>query len=841
MSAERLTPDPRFGMLSPVVSSTTTLPTSGTTLTVARSRTITRDGATGLAATLVEGTTVAGKTSSSTYNAALQKWTTTTAAGRTSVVSVDGAGRPLLVQRNGLADTTFTWNQGRISTITRTGRPARQFFYTDGTDGDGYASKTIAPNGDITLFAHDARGRVTKQSRIGGNLTSLFTAASYDPSGELAYLAPPGHDGVTSRHRFSYEERGLLDTYTPPDVANTGSVTYSYNDDAQLTAIGLPGGTSVTHTWNPTTGQLESVTLPGGMGTITYGYEQARQQLASMAGPGNITTSIVHDGNLVKSLAWTGDFGDSVSAGVSFDYDASFRLAKEKVNDDNEMRWAYDNDGYPTWVGTCDYTAGTAGTGTGMALTWNDKSTTNPHSLSATIGSVTDGVFGNRVEDTWVKNAFGELDSYTATYKDSQTTKALYSELLNVSARDNLGRIVTRRDSLDGATTTTTYGYSQGRLSSVTVGTSATKQYRYDANGNRLNIGGEDDTAHDAVYDFQDRLTSYNGTDYAYTADGYLHTKTTGASVTTYNYDALGNLRSVALPANKTITYKVDGSGRRVSRSDGTTTHRYIYRSKLQPVAEVDANGAVLARYVYVTGRNVPDFMTRGAATYRIITDHLGSVRAVVDLANGAIVQKIDYDVWGKATLLAGSWDLHPFGFAGGLYDPDTGLVRFGARDYDPEVGRWTAKDPIRFRGGDTNLYGYVLSDPVNGVDYAGLRVFLCSDPAQLPFASFFGWRHYWLMTDSQERGMGLANGACCLGVDWQKHDGRHRDPAADCQQIPDVDESCVNSLLASGESLGNFTPWNTCEDAARNALNYCTRDLSALEGAGWPTWADAF
>ena len=39
------------------------------------------------------------------------------------------------------------------------------------------------------------------------------------------------------------------------------------------------------------------------------------------------------------------------------------------------------------------------------------------------------------------------------------------------------------------------------------------------------------------------------------------------------------------------------------------------------------------------------------------------------------------------------------------------------ARDYDAEVGRWTSKDPIGFEGGDTNLYGYVLSDPVNLLD----------------------------------------------------------------------------------------------------------------------------
>ena len=62
----------------------------------------------------------------------------------------------------------------------------------------------------------------------------------------------------------------------------------------------------------------------------------------------------------------------------------------------------------------------------------------------------------------------------------------------------------------------------------------------------------------------------------------------------------------------------------------------------------------------------------------------------------------------------------------GGIYDPDTGLVRFGARDYDPEVGRWTTKDPILFEGGDTNIYVYVGNDPVNAIDPEGLEPLAC-------------------------------------------------------------------------------------------------------------------
>jgi RHS repeat-associated protein len=76
---------------------------------------------------------------------------------------------------------------------------------------------------------------------------------------------------------------------------------------------------------------------------------------------------------------------------------------------------------------------------------------------------------------------------------------------------------------------------------------------------------------------------------------------------------------------------------------------------------------------------------------------------------------------WGNQTMIAGAADWLPFGFAGGLADPDTGLVRFGARDFDPHVGRWTAKDPNLFAGGSTNLYEYCGGDPIDHIDPSGL------------------------------------------------------------------------------------------------------------------------
>ena len=137
-------------------------------------------------------------------------------------------------------------------------------------------------------------------------------------------------------------------------------------------------------------------------------------------------------------------------------------------------------------------------------------------------------------------------------------------------------------------------------------------------------------------------------------------------------------------------------------------------------MAELDGNGNIVSRFVYASKGNVPDYMVTGSVTYRIISDHLGSPRLVVDVTNGAVVQRMDYDEFGQV-ITDTNPGFQPFGFAGGLYDRDTKLVRFGARDYDAETGRWTAKDPILFAGGDTNLYGYVSNDPINFGDADGL------------------------------------------------------------------------------------------------------------------------
>jgi RHS repeat-associated protein len=121
----------------------------------------------------------------------------------------------------------------------------------------------------------------------------------------------------------------------------------------------------------------------------------------------------------------------------------------------------------------------------------------------------------------------------------------------------------------------------------------------------------------------------------------------------------------------------------------------------------------------YAEESGAPIALIRAGVFYRVVKDHLGSVRLVVNATTGEVAQSIDYDAYGRVIRETGA-GFQPFGFAGGLYDATTKLVRFGARDYDPSTGRWTNKDPIGFAGQQGNVYLYVNGDPVNRLDLRG-------------------------------------------------------------------------------------------------------------------------
>jgi len=162
--------------------------------------------------------------------------------------------------------------------------------------------------------------------------------------------------------------------------------------------------------------------------------------------------------------------------------------------------------------------------------------------------------------------------------------------------------------------------------------------------------------------------------------------------------------------------------GRKVAkRVNGTITEKYLWQGAITLVAVYDGSDNLLQRFEYPDGR-MPASMVFNGSMYYFTYDQIGSFRVITDAA-GTVVKRVDYDTFGNILNDSNSSFTVPFGFAGGLHDRDTGLVRFGARDYDPATGKWTAKDPIDFGGRDLNLFNYTFSDPINWVDPFGLDV----------------------------------------------------------------------------------------------------------------------
>jgi RHS repeat-associated protein len=79
--------------------------------------------------------------------------------------------------------------------------------------------------------------------------------------------------------------------------------------------------------------------------------------------------------------------------------------------------------------------------------------------------------------------------------------------------------------------------------------------------------------------------------------------------------------------------------------------------------------------------------------------------------------------------------------FGCGLFDEGTGLILFLFRDYDPSTGRFIQRDPLGLRGGDVDVYGYCLVDPVNLIDPIGL-LGLTKDERKMINGKPRGWTH---------------------------------------------------------------------------------------------------
>ena len=667
--------DTRFGPQSPVLKKATTVLPSGLTSTVTASRTATLSNAADpfSLTSLLDSVSVNGRVFRNLYTRSTRTAVSTSAMGRTSTTIFDASGRVTQSAVPGIDAALFTYDaQGRLQQAKSGGRIST-FAY----DASGRLLSTTDPLGRKDSLFYDAADRLTRRRLPDGRQVAF----SYDSAGNLTSITPPGRPG----HGMSYDSAGRLVSYVPP-VAGPGAppsaTSYDYNTAKQVTAIHRPDGFTVGFGYD-TAGRPSAVSFD--RGAITFGYSPSSGNLTSLAAPGGNGLAFTYDGSLPKSVTWSG----VVSGSMAVSYSNNFQVTSQTVNGGNAVSYGYDLDGLLTQAGALGIR----------------RDATNGRLVADSVGSQ---------KTTYAYDSHGALLGLVSSVGTD-------TQMVTAYVRDSLSRITRLVEKVQGVTHDARFTYdTAGRLWTVTRDGVLSATYSYDANGNRLSKVGPG-VSEAGVYDDQDRMTSYGTAGYTYGANGELQAKVVGTDTTRYTYDALGNLTHVALPNGTAIDYIIDAQNRRVGKKiNGTLVQGFLYQGQLTPVAELDGAGAIVSRFVYASGINVPDFMVKGGVTYRLLRDHLGSVRLVVDVATGTVAQRIDYDEFGVETQNTNP-GFQPFGYAGGLTDAATGLVRFGARDYDPVAARWTAKDPIGFAGEQQNLYDYVSGDPINSRDPYGL------------------------------------------------------------------------------------------------------------------------
>jgi RHS repeat-associated protein len=283
---------------------------------------------------------------------------------------------------------------------------------------------------------------------------------------------------------------------------------------------------------------------------------------------------------------------------------------------------------------------------------------------------------------------------------------------------DAADKLASTISSVDG---TSSYSYdSTNQLTGASHTAQTNEAYSYDANGNRTSGG--------TVTSANNQLLSDGTYNYTYDGEGNRTRRTEIASgkVTEYVWDYRNRLTAVLFKdasgnVTKTIDYIYDGSNQRIGkRIDGAVTERYVIdRNQIALVFD----GASIQTHRYLYGTQIDQVLAdeTGVSTNWFLADNQGTVKDVVD-GNGAVIDHIVYDSFGKVESQSNAgYDLR-FGYTGREQDSETGLDYYRARYYDASNGRFISEDPLEFKARDSNLTRYVKNNVLNLVDPFGLE-----------------------------------------------------------------------------------------------------------------------
>jgi len=715
-------PDPRFGKQASLLKRTVLKTPGGLTanLSLTRDCNLADPNDPLSLISLTDTVDFNGRKSTTTFDAENKQIIYQSPAGRRSILHLDEGGRVIKTETAGLESVSFNYDhrgrlisamqgnqtilnyiydeQGRLSSLRNAEGNQVQYTY----DEVGRIIQTTLPSGRTYNFAYDANSNLTQiivpngavhcLNYTPGNLEAGYVPPAIDPSNSPLIKGGWGGSYFSSEEippnpplrRGGYEEN--LSNSNSPLIKGGGGGSYSstYDSEQQLTNSTLPSGRTVQGIYSQS-GDLERATYPEATVDVTY-EKESKRVTKLVRTPANGDTpqemTFTYDGGLVTEMAWSG-----VANGTyRYRYDNNFSLVGMQLDDQPEIEMKRDADGLLTQYGQFQVVRNQA-TGAPTQITDGKMKVDIEYDNSGRVISRTNLVNG----------------------------RVIYQLQLSY---DVLSRIIQKRETVTGTTHVYDYTYDlDGQLILVKRDGEIVERYIYDDNGNRTEwqLGTQQ---HTASYDAQDRLIELDGTPYEFDADGFLMQR----GDMTLKYSATGELLEVSWPDGKAINYTYDSMNRRVARTDEKGTVQYLYGNPNHPfqVTAVRDNSGDLSVYEY------DDFgslmaIRGGDSWYGVTTDQLGTPRVVFDKSD-RVVKVLKYDSFGQEIGDSNPDFELPISFAGGLIEPNTQLVRFGFRDYDSVAGKWTAKDPISFAGGDHNLYGYVANSPVNWVDSDGLK-----------------------------------------------------------------------------------------------------------------------
>jgi RHS repeat-associated protein len=550
---------------------------------------------------------------------------------------------------------------------------------------------------DQLVLGQDANQRVnnqwhfTKYDALGRTvMTGMFVKASSNTRAQVQAEVDAESDGTAPDHPL-WETRPANSDYTDVSYPRYSEYPYTKLTVSYYDGYDFPGAATAQYQY-------------AGKSGMTRGL--ATGSLVSVLGTSDNLLGIIYyddDGRVKKT------FSQHYKGGVVH------------ADSYDELTNIWEFDGTLTASERLHHVGGTTTTiATGHTYDHMGRPLQTTKSINGAMPTILSEKVYNEIGQLREKKLAGGLQATTYVYNERGWLKDSNSPEFGVQLKYEGGTQPQYNGNISGQVytngTSNTFNYSYDRLNRLVSGTASgmSEVLSYDVMGNIGSLD-RDGTGAKAYSYTGNRLLSVAGLTgtYAYDANGNAVTDGRNGVALTYNHL---NLPLTASKSGLDLAYTYDATGRKLRKvSTAGTTVTTDYVDGIQYT-----NGTIdLIQTEEGMARN-----NGGSYTYEYnLTDHLGNVRASFDIYGGAVrmLQRDDYYAFGlRKQALAGSTD-NRYLYNGKELQEELGQYDYGARFYDPVIGRWNAVDPLSELNRKWSPYNYTLNNPIRFIDPDGM------------------------------------------------------------------------------------------------------------------------